>query len=336
MEKYFLGCDWGTSSFRLRLIEVFNQKVIAEVVSSQGIATMHKKWIEVQDDRQHKTKGDLYREYLQDQINSLSGKCTVNLNELAIVISGMASSSIGLEELPYAKVPFALNGASATAKRLEAEKNFSHEIILVSGVCSEADVMRGEETQMIGLMSLLPGERNNRLSKGIFILPGTHSKHIYVNEVYLVDFQTFMTGELFNVIAEHTILKNSVQRHLVDDAEIDVDAFKAGVTRATTNSILNGLFTVRTNQLFSRFNMQENASYLSGLLIGEELKLLLGKSELPLYLCSGQNLSNFYKLALDSLNLLSRTSIVPSGLMDQAAVFGQNIIFKRQILNVDQ
>jgi 2-dehydro-3-deoxygalactonokinase len=193
------------------------------------------------------------------------------------------------------------------------------------------DVMRGEETQLIGLLKLLR-HSGSTPTEGLLIFPGTHSKHIYLSERRVVGFKTFMTGELYSVLSKNSILKDSIQNGDMGElSDEDAQAFKAGVKESAATGILNGLFTVRTNQLFSRWEKAQNAFYLSGLLIGEELNYLLKRDELPLILCSGKNLYKYYQLALDELNLSCRTTTVPFELVDMAAVAGQQVIFEKHI-----
>ncbi|MCW3112910.1 MAG: 2-keto-3-deoxy-galactonokinase [Segetibacter sp.] len=333
MEKLLLGCDWGTSSFRLRLFDTSTQDVIGEVQTADGIAKMNSSWQEANTQNNTISKTSFFRQYLKEQMEALSAKTSVALHNLSIVISGMASSTIGMEDVPYAKMPFALDGSDVNFKLLKAENNFPNDIILISGVCSQNDVMRGEETQLIGLVALLE-QSGNKLQDGVLIFPGTHSKHIHVKNGQLMNFNTFMTGEVFSIISNHSILKNSIEK---DDSselsETDVNAFKSGVRYAKETGILNGLFTVRTNQLFDKLDKKQNAFYLSGLLIGEELKYLLKNDELSLALCSASNLSRFYELAIEELNLLQRTTIVPTELVDSAALEGQRVIFQKHVLN---
>jgi 2-dehydro-3-deoxygalactonokinase len=332
MEKFFLGCDWGTSSFRLRLYNRSRQSVIGEVVSEEGIATMHKRWQDQIGQNDTITKAALFRQYLKKQINKLSATLSLKLDDVAVLISGMASSSIGMQDIPYATVPFALDGSDAVIKRFDSEKGFPHDMILISGVRSEKDVMRGEETQLIGLLALLE-KSGSKPAEGILIFPGTHSKHISIVNGRLINFQTFMTGELFNVMCNHSMLKESVENDEVNKfSEDDAAAFKLGLLESINSSgILSGLFTVRTNQLFEKLSKKQNAYYLSGLLIGAELKYLLKNEEMQLVLCSGSNLYDFYKVALDEFSLTRRTTIVPFDLVDFAALEGQKLIFENHI-----
>ena len=143
-----------------------------------------------------------------------------------------------------------------------------------------------------------------------------------------------MTGELFNLMANHSILKDSVDSSGTSDfSENNIDAFKLGLRESCSSNVLNGLFTVRTNQLFNRLSKQQNSFYLSGLLIGTEMKHLLEKENWQLVLCSGSNLSRYYKIAIEELHLTDRTDIVPSDLIDKAAITGQIRVFENQATN---
>lgn len=332
MTTYFLGCDWGTSSFRMRLFDISQEQVLGEVVSDEGISKMHNGWQQANKENSSITKATFFRQYLAEQVGALSRKTSVDLAHIAIVISGMASSSIGMEDVPYAKLPFALDGSNAVIKHFTSEETFPHDLILISGVCSENDVMRGEETQLIGVYALLE-KLGTTPQSGILIFPGTHSKHIYIDESSMVRFNTFMTGEVFNLISNHSILKNSIEKDDDDKlTEADEQAFKAGVQKSKETGVLNGLFTVRTNQLFDKFDKKQNSFYLSGILIGEEMNYLLKDEGVRLYLCSASNLAEFYTMAIEELGLSNRTTIIPAELVDKAALAGQLLMFQRYIL----
>ena len=228
MENYLLGCDWGTSSFRLSLYSLLNGALIDEIQTSDGISGIHSNWQNGDYASSGITKNKLFREKLLLQINSLSGKLSVNLNNTPVLISGMASSSIGIEEVAYAGLPFSLDGSGVRSKKISEQPDFPHEIILISGVKSEQDVMRGEETQLIGIWSLL-ADRNIQPREAIVIFPGTHSKHVYVKDGQLIHFKTFMTGEMYQVIGNHSILKDSVKMEEVQEpSAADTSAFTSG------------------------------------------------------------------------------------------------------------
>ncbi|MFC5408577.1 2-dehydro-3-deoxygalactonokinase [Larkinella bovis] len=332
MIQYLLCCDWGTSSFRLRLVNAVHYEILEERISQEGIASVFNAWKKTGESNGI-ARADFFREHLKKQIELIGRNVSVPLETIPVAVSGMASSSIGMEEVPYAVLPFSMDGSQASIRHIEATEPFPHELILIAGVKSAEDVMRGEETQLIGLAALLDQEEN-RPDDAIFIFPGTHSKHMYVHSGQLLNFETYMTGEVFNLMASHSILKDSIDPgHFSDFSGSNLDAFQAGVM-ASNSSLLNRLFTVRTNQLFDKFSKTENAFYLSGLLIGAELKPLLKKENWQLVLCSGSNLFPFYQQALEALNLAGRTTTIPAELIDKATIVGQVILFQNQNLNV--
>ncbi|GAB4006034.1 2-dehydro-3-deoxygalactonokinase [Spirosoma migulaei] len=331
MKNYLLGCDWGTSSFRLRLINSIDSQLIGEVTSQEGVATMFTSWKE-NGEMTGISREQFFRVQLKRQINLLAKQLAINLDDIPIVVSGMASSSIGMDEVPYATLPFPIDGSLANIKRLGSQADFPHDIILISGIKTQHDVMRGEETQLIGLLSLLDTLHYNS-DESILIFPGTHSKHIYIRNQLVTDFQTFMTGEVFNLMSNYSILKDSVEpTGLTVFDESEVDAFKRGVNQSDQSSILNSLFRVRTNQLFNQLTKRQNALYLSGLLIGNELQSLSHQPTWQLILCSGNNLYELYKLAMDELNLSERTMTISVDLLDKATIAGQVKVAQNQLV----
>ncbi|RRB06737.1 2-dehydro-3-deoxygalactonokinase [Larkinella rosea] len=332
MSNYLLCCDWGTSFFRLRLVNSADYRLIEEVTSQQGIASIFNAW-KANGERAGVAREQFFREELIKQIELVAHKAAIKLDQVPIAVSGMASSSIGMDEVPYATLPFAMDGSRASFRHFDASESFPHELILISGVKSEEDVMRGEETQLIGLSALLDSA-GNRPDEAIYIFPGTHSKHMYVQAGQLLNFETHMTGEVFNLMASTSILRDSVDVSAFSDFSTEnLSAFKLGLKEANF-PLLNRLFTVRTNQLFGNLTRQQNAFFLSGLLIGAELKPLLEKAQWHLVLCSGSNLFPFYQQAIEDLDLSNRTTIIPAGLIDKAAIAGQIILFQNQNLKV--
>ncbi|MEO6316713.1 MAG: 2-dehydro-3-deoxygalactonokinase [Chitinophagaceae bacterium] len=332
MDKFLLGCDWGTSTFRLGLYNITRGVLVHEIHSGDGISSIHRAW---QNGHQPSAaaKDQMFRAQLSAQIKILSGRAGFHLANTPIVISGMASSSIGMEAVAYARLPFNMDGSQVIIRRFAAQDNFPHEILLISGVQSDDDAMRGEETQLIGIWSLL-GDLGTRTKEAVVIFPGTHSKHIYVKNDQILRFKTFMTGEIYQVVGNHSILKDAVM--MVDNKPFSpalAQAFTAGIKEAGQSSLLNALFTVRTNDLFKKLNKTENAFYLSGLLIGNELNDLVKEPGQPVFLCGGNNLHGLYRLALEALDLAGRATFVPPGLVESAAITGQRIIYEQYINN---
>src|SRR5580765_3009969 len=102
--KNFFSCDWGTSSFRLKLIEIESLKVIATETASQGITETFALW--KQANQPEEKRISFYSGFITDHIKSIAKKLNESLDRLPIVLSGMASSNIGMIELPYKKMPF--------------------------------------------------------------------------------------------------------------------------------------------------------------------------------------------------------------------------------------
>ncbi len=332
IKNYLLCCDWGTSFFRLQLMNTDNYRCIGETHSPVGVAGVFTDW---KTGWEHKgvTRRRFFRQQIGQQIDLLAAKLSLNLTNIPVVISGMASSSIGMDEIPYAALPFAVDGSQTSIRRYDHQPDFPHDILLISGVRNSSDVMRGEETQLIGLITLLD-RSDDKIDDAIFIFPGTHSKHMYIQNRQLTHFETYMTGEVFAIMANQSILNDSVDiRALSEPSDDDINAFKKGVNQSTSSLLLNSLFMVRTNQLFDKLTKKQNAFYLSGLLIGTELNHLREKENWPLVLCSGRSLAFFYKLALDALQLSNRTLTMPAELLDRAASVGQLRLFHHHILN---
>ena len=323
-QKHIISCDWGTSSLRLHLVDTNALSCVANVSSGEGNAAVFNEW---------KAAGNtdrvqFYLRYLQPLLNELSAKAGMPVGELTLIISGMASSTVGIKELPYADLPFKLDGSGASFEWIDGKPLFDNPIMLISGVHQADDVMRGEETQLIGVASLLNLQGDDNL---IFILPGTHSKHILVKDNSISQFKTFMTGEMFDIIARHSILSHAVsepERETRNDRREIIDsglssAFQKGVNKALQSELLNALFSVRINQLKKYLSAEQNYFYLSGLLIGSELKHAVDNADQKLVLCSSGRLLQLYQMAIDCGGLSERTITVPADILDNAAAAGQ-------------
>jgi len=289
--KNFLSADWGTSSFRLRLIELLTGKVLEEVMSGSGIEVTHHRWLAaggLEEERISFYKSVLLRAVQEMQTRPQPG--------IPIVLSGMASSSVGIQELPYGDFPFAWDHPQIVTKKLSADAEFPYPILLISGLRTKCDIMRGEETMLFGCDEMT-------IKDGIVILPGTHSKHIVVKNHIALDFKTYTTGEVFNLLAQKSILSHSVS---IGD---DILSFEKGVTSAMNGNILNQIFMVRTRQILDKTSPISNYQYLSGLLIGTELRSVRDATG-SIYLVSEAPLTDAYNLALYSLGMGERTILL--------------------------
>jgi 2-dehydro-3-deoxygalactonokinase len=288
--KNFISCDWGTSSFRLRLIENDTRQVLAESLSAQGIAAVYSLWKEVDSTN----KILFYTNCLLKPIEELEAQVGFTLNDVTMVISGMASSSIGMIELPYKSIPFYIKKATLETHFIPATDLFRHNMIVVSGARSGTDVMRGEETILVG------SSIEDTAEEQLFIFPGTHSKHILVQDGLVKNIATYMTGELFDLLRKKSILAASVES---GGTAASNPWFIKGVEDSVDNNILNTIFHIRTNQLFGILNKEDNYQYLSGLLIGCELKDLLQKKYATITIVSVGVLQDLYMAAMAALGL---------------------------------
>jgi 2-dehydro-3-deoxygalactonokinase len=225
------------------------------------------------------------------------------------VISGMAGSSIGWKELPYARLPFLLDGSAAVVDEIESG------IFLISGVRSEDDVMRGEETELLGLEV---GRED-----AVVILPGTHSKHCVLKNGAMVAFRTFMSGELHALLSAHGILRQSMAPGW------DEAAFLEGIDESTHGALTSSLFKVRTRALLHGKCPESNSSFLSGLLIGSELSAL--PKDVPLVLAAAGAIATPYRIAFRALGLDARSHIISDDEAAILAVRGQRKILEQRV-----
>jgi 2-dehydro-3-deoxygalactonokinase len=236
----WIAVDWGTSNLRAFAMAA-DGRVLAEASSDEGM-------------------GKLTRDGFEPALLRLVAPWLAD--QPPIVACGMVGSRQGWCEAPYRTVPCtpldrtALVTAPTTDPRLR--------VTIAPGLkqTQPADVMRGEETQIAGALRLMPGY------DGVFCLPGTHSKWVHVSAGEIVSFQTFMTGEMFALLSEASVLRHGMQGGGWDDA-----AFDTGVSDALSRPERIGarLFSLRAEGLIAGLAPAAARARLSGLLIGTEL-----------------------------------------------------------------
>lgn len=236
--------DWGTTRCRAMLLDR-EGALLAEAESTDGI-------------------GALGGEGHEAAFERLTGAWP----RLPVLMAGMVGSRQGWREAAYVPVPC---DSAALAKGLLRFEDASHRpIAIVPGLVlrsaeRDGDVMRGEETQLIGLMDEEPD------FDGIAILPGTHSKWAAVGKGTIGAFQTFMTGEMFDLTARKSFLRHSVSEGA--DNLAGSPHFELAVHRTTREGLpfLAAIFSVRARQLLLGVSGNDNLAYLSGLVIGGEI-----------------------------------------------------------------
>lgn len=213
---------------------------------------------------------------------------------LPVIACGMVGSAQGWKEAPYLDVPLDLD---RIAERLVVIEH-SKPIHLVPGLIQRdglPNVIRGEETQVVGVMA---SHAQEHLLIG---LPGTHSKWVHAQGKRVTHFDTFMTGEVYAALRGHTILG----RTMSEAAMPDMNAFARGLRVAGESAgragVLSTIFSTRTLGLTGELSPASQADYLSGLLIGHEIAAvaqLLSQQDTSIVLCGEQALCQRYEQAL--------------------------------------
>jgi len=309
----FIGCDWGSSNFRLALLGV-DGSIIADHSDAGGIVTLRKSGTDTAGLCAHLRKG----------LAGLERAGRIEISALPLIISGMAGSSMGICEVPYTTLPFPLDGRGTALHHPATLTEISNKVFIIPGVCSEDDVMRGEETEAMGLMA------NLDLRDGLMILPGTHSKHLWVRNGFINRIKTYMTGELFQVISGNTILSQSIDDPNVASFDDHGKAcFLEGMQMARSADLMHELFTLRSRVLLKRIAIGGNIHRLSGLLIGTELLQIDEMCDVPVILGGAGQLYERYRFALANSSAADRLMDISSLDLRLAVWRGQRIFHAR-------
>jgi 2-dehydro-3-deoxygalactonokinase len=197
---------------------------------------------------------------------------TLQVQPERVLMSGMVGSALGWQEVPYVDASVPLADLPRHLARVR-ETGSGGERVIVPGYCvrnawGQPDVMRGEETQLLGAWAL--GHHS-----GWFVLPGTHSKWVELKDGHIVQLRTYMTGELFDLLGRQGTVAAAAGTapQVWDDA-----AFAEGVQAASRSSLSHQLFGCRARVVCGDRAASSAQSYLSGLLIGAELHDVLAAS----------------------------------------------------------
>lgn len=238
----WIAVDWGTSN--LRAWAMAGEAVVAARSSDQGMGRL--------------APGD-YPAVLSEITEGWRRPGAT----LPTLVCGMAGARQGWVEAPYTPVP-ATPGPTGAVTPARAPEGLAVRVLPgLSQTAPRADVMRGEETQIAGALRLFPG------FEGTVCLPGTHSKWTAVQQGMVAGFQTFMTGEIFALLAGRSAL-----RHGMEGAGLDAAAFAEGVAAAMAaeGRIWPDLFPLRAAGLLEDLSPEVARGRLSGLLVGAEIE----------------------------------------------------------------
>ncbi len=281
----WIAADWGTSNLRAWAMGA-DGAALASASSGAGAAGLGR---------------EEFEPALLDLVGGWLGDAPTR-----VAICGMAGSRQGWTEAPYRPVPAAPLGAGTAA--LTADPRLKVRILGGVSQTNPPDVMRGEETQIAGLLAARPG------FEGVVCLPGTHSKWAHVTGGEIFHFVTFMTGELFELLSRRSIL-----RHALDGEGLDEAAFDAALDDAMgrPERVAAKLFSIRAEGLLTGLSPAAARGRLSGLLIGMELAgakpWWLGRE---IALIGAEPLTRLYRRALASTGIEAATLAADAATLD--------------------
>jgi 2-dehydro-3-deoxygalactonokinase len=258
----FLAIDWGTTN--RRIYRIVDGHVIDTVRDDRGVTSI--------------AAGGYPAEI--SKIRTMHG-------DLPIIMAGMVGSNIGWRMAPYIAVPAGLHDLAANLLWIDDRTAIVPGLSLLND--HRADVMRGEEVQLLGAVSaeLVP-------DSSLLCQPGTHCKWAEISDAKITDFITAMTGELFFLLRNHGLLA----AQLGEDVTISA-AFEEGVDAGARGDLATSLFGIRASKLLGRRGDRDASSYASGLLIGADVAARLAETEHPMvYVLADAALGGLYVAAI--------------------------------------
>ena len=306
-----LALDWGTSSLRAFLMA--DGEVLETRQSPHGI--------------QHLPMPGVPG--FEKAFADIAGDWIARWPGLPVVASGMVGSAQGWKEAPYVRCPADIQTVACQHARVAS--GLGPDVWIAPGVLFDEpdclpDVMRGEEIQIAGALLNHP----EWATRSCMVLPGTHSKWAYIENGKLVRYTTYLTGELFAVLTQHSILGRLILAER--GSESDPAAFSLGLSTAKHSKpgdLSHQIFGTRTLGLSGRMAPASLPDYLSGLLIGHELVSGMAwagdLTDVPLVMIGEQGLCQRYTEALAAFGrrpdaILDNTA--PVGLWDFATAAG--------------
>jgi 2-dehydro-3-deoxygalactonokinase len=320
-EARLIALDWGTSFCRAYLLGD-GGPVIAERREPSGIMAVATRTA---------SAGKSYERAFDRTFETLCGDWLETAPGLPVIACGMIGSNHGWAEAEYRRVPTDLAEADIALTTVLTRTGAT--VHIIPGLIAELavpDVMRGEETQILGALteSLRSGTLDTS-SERIVMLPGTHSKWVRVSGTTVADFATYMTGELYALLTTNSTLSR-LATHAVSP---DWEAFERGLDVAASPAghagILHTAFSARTLAMTGGLAPHQVEDYISGLLIGHEIAGFaaswLGEQPSPVLLCGDTHLTDRYHRALVRLGVpveLAGGDCAPVGMWQVALATG--------------
>ncbi|WP_020016205.1 2-dehydro-3-deoxygalactonokinase [Promicromonospora sukumoe] len=299
-----VALDWGSTTFRAWLLDATGE-VLDEVRSADGALTLSQRADSARARAAafEATFGRLCRPWLDEHPG------------IPVLCSGMAGSNHGWAEAGYLDVPAELGALAYRLTVVPAGDSVVHLVPGLRATGSHPDVMRGEEVQLVGALAATALEHGTAPGHGTpdrrqtVVLPGTHSKWVRLDGGRVTGFTTAMTGELYGLLMGDSILARLAEGEAGTEAS---EAFTWGLRAEAEQGDERGLpallFTARTLVLAGRLAGTEVADYVSGLLIGAEVRHALRADPAdPVTLCGSAATTHRYRVALERCGVAVRT-----------------------------
>lgn len=265
MTSRYIAIDWGSTNLRAWLFE--GEKCLGSKQSEAGVTRLN---------------GKSPQEVLKDITKIWRD------GDTPIVMAGMVGSNVGWKTAPYLPLPVKFSGIGEQLTRVDDN------VWIIPGLSVDRkdnqNVMRGEETQLLGARTIAPSS--------VYVMPGTHCKWVLADDQKIDDFQTVMTGELHHLLMHHSLVGSGLP-----DQETSHAAFSAGLERGmATPALLPKLFEVRASHVLGSLPPEQVSEFLSGLLIGAEVVTMSPfSSEQQITVVAGDILAKRYQQALTAL-----------------------------------
>lgn len=280
-DKPFLAVDWGTTNRRVYRLE--NGAVAATERDDRGVTAV--------------------TDFAQE-----AAAIRARFGDLPMLLAGMVGSNIGWQVAPYVAAPAGVDELAANLLRIDDRT------AIIPGVSTladgRADVMRGEEVQLLGavMADMVPAD-------SLLAQPGTHCKWATMAQGRIAGFTTAMTGELFALLRAHGLLAAQLQGDVTANA-----AFREGVEEGKRRDLAASLFGIRAAKMLGTRDDAEAAAYASGLLIGSDVAARLAQSPHDeVFILSGPELGHLYIAAIEANGRAAR-------LIDSHAAFVAGIL----------
>ncbi|MZL14035.1 2-dehydro-3-deoxygalactonokinase [Citrobacter amalonaticus] len=283
MTARYIAIDWGSTNLRAWLYQ--GDKCLESRQSEAGVTRLNGKSPEA-----------VLAEVTQNWRDSPT----------PVVMAGMVGSNVGWKIAPYLPVPasFAAIGEQLTP--------VGDNVWIIPGLCVSRDdnhnVMRGEETQLLGARTLSPSS--------VYVMPGTHCKWVQADAEQIHDFRTVMTGELHHLLLQHSLVGAGLP-----EQQTSSDAFAAGLARGIDSpAVLPQLFEVRASHVLGNLPREQVNEFLSGLLIGAEVASMRDfiAHEQTITIVAGASLTSRYQQAFHAMG--RDVSAVPGDTAFQAGI----------------